>query len=88
VMDPLDRLLYQALIDRLSVSFIGSSAGWLYGWRLDRDMPERGRYIRNDFEWAGYRDHLTRLASWDECALRTDVVSFFASVLSNWLRNK
>jgi hypothetical protein len=43
-------------------------------------MPERGRYIRNDFEWAGYRDHLTRLASWDECALRTDVVSFFASV--------
>src|SRR5205085_12503162 len=74
VMDPLDRLLYQALIDRLSVKLIGASPDWLYGWRLIRESPERGKYARNCLEWAAYRDHLERLANWDACALRTDVM--------------
>jgi hypothetical protein len=80
VLDPLDRLLYQGLVDCLSVRFIGSMPKWVYGWRLPCKSPKRGQYDTNDNQWEAFRDHLKRLAGYDFAALTTDVVSFFASI--------
>ena len=80
VFDPLDRLLYQALVDRLSVELIGQLPEWVYGWRLAPNAPAAGRYEPNDREWDRFRSHLGRLAVYDSAALTTDVVSFFASI--------
>ncbi len=41
VLDPLDRLLYQALVDALSVRLIGSLPVWAYGWRLESKSRSR-----------------------------------------------
>jgi hypothetical protein len=80
VLDPIDRLVYQALVDRHSGSLIGALPASVYGWRLIPETPTPGTYARNDHEWARYRDHLKRLTEYDIGALRTDIVSFFASV--------
>ena len=80
VLDPLDRLLYQALVDCLSVRLIGKLVRWAYGWRLPHGAPKRGVYAHNDEQWEEFRDHLGRLASYDTAALSTDVVSFFSSI--------
>jgi Reverse transcriptase (RNA-dependent DNA polymerase) len=80
VLDPLDRLLYQALVDVLSVRLNGDLVPWAYGWRLPRKAPKKGRYASNESEWDLFRDHLARSASYDFAALTTDVVSFFASI--------
>jgi hypothetical protein len=80
VFDPLDRLIYQALVDRLSVDLVGELPAWAYGWRLSPDDPQAGVYESNRQEWERYRDHLGRLVNYDRAALVTDVVSFFGSI--------
>lgn len=52
IMDPLDRVIYQALVDRLSLEFIGEMKGWVFGWRLPVQDPDRGRYANNSKQWA------------------------------------
>jgi hypothetical protein len=80
VLDPLDRLIYQALVDRLSVALIGQLPIWVYGWRLPTDHPVSGDYEQNSSQWESFRDHLGRLANYDFAALSTDVVSYFSSI--------
>jgi hypothetical protein len=80
VMDPLDRLIYQALVDRLSLEFVAGAKRWVHGWRLTPRNPERGNYARQDHQFENYRQHLQRLALFYDAVLKTDVVSFFASV--------
>lgn len=80
VMDPVDRLVYQALVDRVSVPLIGDLRPWVYGWRLGRKDPEPGWYSDNDDEWDWYRARLNALESRYRFGLSTDVVSFFASI--------
>src|ERR1041385_6498169 len=80
LLDPLDRLAYQALVDRLSVPLIGKLSGWAYGWRLSRTNPEPGLYLKNSLEWSYYRIRLRSLAALHEYGLETDITSFFASV--------
>ena len=80
VMDPIDRLIYQALVDRVSVSVIGSLRPWVYGWRLPRNDPEAGHYSNNSHEYGWYRSRVTRLAGWSNFGLTTDVVSFFGNI--------
>lgn len=80
VLDPIDRLMYEALVDRLSVDLIGELAPWVYGWRLERGNPKPGRYASRSREWALYRSHLVALAETFSFGLLTDVVSCFASV--------
>lgn len=83
VLDPIDRVIYQALVDRLSPELIGSQPDWVYGWRLPPGSDDRGRYARNDYQWENFRTQLNGLAGWFEVGLKTDVVSFFASVELN-----
>jgi hypothetical protein len=80
VMDPVDRLIYQALVDRVSVQVIGDMRPWVYGWRLSRRTPKSGRYATNSDEWEWYRTRLSRLAGRFRFGLTTDIVSFFASI--------
>jgi hypothetical protein len=80
VLDPIDRLMFEALVDRLSTKFIGNMPPWVYGWRLSRKSPGPGRYANKSHEWDLYRSHLALLADMSNCALQTDIVSCFASI--------
>ena len=80
VLDPLDRLVYQALVDRASVALIGGLHRWAYGWRLPPRDPQPGIYARNNKQWEAFRTHLETLTAFHECALTTDVVSYFMSI--------
>jgi Reverse transcriptase (RNA-dependent DNA polymerase) len=80
VLDPIDRLMFESLTDRISTKLIGEMPPWVYGWRLDRDAPASGHYASRSREWDLYRDHLVTLADHSTCALQTDVVSCFASI--------
>jgi hypothetical protein len=80
VLDAIDRLMYQALTDRLSKQLVGELPVWAYGWRLIRAEPVAGRYARNNAEWNGYRSHLKQLTKLGGAALLTDIVSFFGTI--------
>jgi Reverse transcriptase (RNA-dependent DNA polymerase) len=79
IIDPLDRLIYQALADQLSVKLIGNLQPWVYGPRLTRKKPARGVWADGKVEWSSFRERL-KLHAGSRAALETDVVSFFASV--------
>jgi hypothetical protein len=80
VIDPVDRLAYQALTDRVSKSIIGDMNRHAYGWRLHVKDPKPGAYSTNDAQWKLYRNHLSALVAGYDFALKTDVVSCFASL--------
>src|SRR5687768_9109591 len=80
VLDPIDRLGYQALVDRVSLKAIGGMAPWAYGWRLPRKSPKTGEYMNNSVEWGYYRHRLGLLVVQHLHGLTTDVTSFFASI--------
>jgi hypothetical protein len=75
-----DRLTYQALVDRLSVDLIGHLSPNTFGWRLPAVGPKSGEYSRNDKQWEGYRAHMHSMGVWHATALKTDIVSCFASM--------
>ncbi len=80
VMEPLDRLLYQALTDRLSKRLIGDLPRWVFGWRLERKNPAAGAMARNDFEWAMQSGKLGFYVGGFDYGFKTDIVSCFASM--------
>lgn len=80
VLDIVDRLMYQAIIDRLSTQLIGDLSPSVFGWRLPPKDPKVGGYSHNDIQWDGYRTHLAVLCAFRSVALRSDLVSFFASI--------
>jgi hypothetical protein len=80
VLNVLDRLAYQALVDRVSVDLIGELPASVYGWRLPPKSTERGGYSHNNIQWDSYRDHLASATTFFESGLRTDLVSCFASM--------
>jgi hypothetical protein len=80
VLDPLDRLCYQALIDRESARLFGELSSAAYGWRLNRGAPENGKYVAQAQEWREYRKHVEAVGSQYPAALQTDIVSYFASI--------
>ncbi len=80
VLDPLDRLMYQSLVDRLSINLIGDLSRNTFGWRLHADTPTRGKFSHNSFQWKLYRGHLSSLSDVFPVALKSDIVSCFASM--------
>lgn len=80
VLAPLDRLAYQALVDRLSRPLIGDLHPSVYGWRLPTRDIAAGHYSHNNIQWSNYRSHLEVAALLEDAALVTDVVSCFANV--------
>ncbi len=80
VFDPVDRLSFQALVDRISTKIIGKLPRWSYSWRLSRRSPMAGRYLDMRAEWKGYRERLKAISGLYDSALTTDIVSFFPSI--------
>lgn len=80
VLDPVDRLIYQGLVDCVSRGVIGDLSSSVFGWRLPPGAEDPGNYARNDFQYENFRSRLTHLANTREAALKTDVVSCFASI--------
>ena len=80
VLDPIDRLCYQALVDRESARLIGALSSAAYGWRLERGAARPGNYEAQSKEWRVYRQHVEAVGSWYPAALQTDIVSCFASI--------
>lgn len=80
IMEPLDRLLYQSLVDAASLKLIGSLPDWVYGWRLRRTRTRAGVYAPQAREWAKYRKYLKEASLLFDCGMKTDIVSCFASI--------
>jgi hypothetical protein len=81
VMDPIDRLVYQALVDEISLGAIGDLRPTAFGWRLKRDDPKKGVYSPNATEHEGFRNHIQTYGGfWGASGLKTDIVSFFANI--------
>lgn len=80
VMGPVDRLLYQALVDRISKRVTDGLAPWVFGWRLTRRRTRPGAMARNDYEWDAQRAVLSRLVGKYQYGFKTDIVSCFASM--------
>lgn len=80
IIDPIDRICYQAIIDRNSIELIGSLPPLVYGWRLPPDNPELGRYSRRDYQWRNFQRYLAKLAHNKTWGLKTDIVSYFANI--------
>lgn len=79
VIEPIDRLIYQALVDYGSVKLVGDVQPWVFVGRLHRKDPKRGIYPRRN-EWDNYRERLMLLVSRYKAVLKTDIVSCFSSV--------
>lgn len=80
ILDLVDRLMYQALVDSISVKLIGDLPQFVYGWRLWTRDPQKGRYAPNSQQWARYRHRLKKLSENKSFGLATDIVSFFRSI--------
>jgi Reverse transcriptase (RNA-dependent DNA polymerase) len=80
VLDPLDRLVYQALVDRVSRRIGSDLRPWVFGWRLPRAEARDGHYSPNKTEWRLHRGRLVTLAERFNAVLVTDIVSCFASI--------
>lgn len=80
VMNPTDRLIYQACVDRLSNALIGRLHGSAFGWRLDRGDPTGGKYCKNRSEYTDFRRRLSALARAGRAVLLTDVTGCFANI--------
>lgn len=80
VLDLVDRIGYQALVDKHSAALIGDLSPSVYGWRLIPGKAEPGKYASNTYQWENYRTHMRMAGSWYDAALKTDIVSCFASM--------
>jgi hypothetical protein len=80
VLDPVDRLIYQAIVDAQSKGMSRSLSKTAYGWRLARRAPVAGEYMDGAIEWRFFRNTLNELSSLYRHALTTDITNFFASI--------
>jgi hypothetical protein len=79
ILDPVDRLAYQAIVGSLSLTLIGGLSPAVYGWRLPVRSPKAGVYSPNNLQWDNYRGRLGALSALYDVVLKTDIVSCFAS---------
>lgn len=79
-LPPIDRVLYQAIIDDVSVSKIGDLSPNVFGWRLARDRPKPGMYNNNSREWRLHRARRHSLLQHHTYCLHVDVRDFFECV--------
>lgn len=83
VLDPIDRLVYQALVDSLSTELHSALPAWVYGYRLPQEKRARqvGRYAFNKTQWEKFTTHIARAARGTRRYMLTfDVAAFFDSV--------
>ncbi len=87
VLDPTDRVVYQALVDLHSVKLGAATAAFVHGWRLSRKSAVRGKWLDNGDEHERFRGQLSALSSHYDALLKTDVVSCFSSMSVDRVRD-
>ncbi|MEX0945998.1 MAG: RNA-directed DNA polymerase, partial [Acidimicrobiia bacterium] len=78
ILDPVDRLIYQALVDRIALRLLKDLPDWVYGWRTARTKGTL--YADNSDEWPSYVEDVVEIEALNEWALSTDIVSYFPNV--------
>lgn len=80
VQAPADRVVLHALVNTVSVPVAGDLPPFVAGWRLDRDDPKPGRFVRNQQEWLRFIANRRAAADATDSLLATDITNFFGSV--------
>ena len=81
VINPLDRIAFQALVDDLSLQAAGDLPAWVFGWRLARrGRVKAGVYTSNHLEWDRFSRRVTRLCKVYKYTAHLDIRSFFATI--------
>jgi hypothetical protein len=80
VINPLDRVAFQALVDDISIEAAADLPSWVHGWRLARSHPRKGRYESNHAEWNRFSGRVTTLCKFYKFTAHLDIRSFFATV--------
>ena len=80
ILDPLGRLIYQALVDAESAQLTGGLASWTFGWRVPEGSKIPGKYAENNVQWTEYLEEVNWGADLSSSVLRTDVENFFSSI--------
>jgi hypothetical protein len=85
VQDPVDRVVYHAVVNSISARVTGDLAPFVRGWRLSRTEPKAGLYLRNQQEWLDFIASRREAVDEQGSVLATDITNFFGSVDSNRL---
>lgn len=80
ILDPLGRLVYQAIVDAASARLTSDLPTWTFGWRVPAGSNNPGEYAHNNFQWQNYVRRIGWDADINPNALRTDIEDFFASI--------
>lgn len=80
ILSILDRVAYQAVVDKLSTSLLPQLPEWVFGWRLKRKSVARADYASNATEWRQFRTRLDAMFDGGRFAVRFDIREFFASI--------
>ncbi|MEY2500623.1 MAG: hypothetical protein QOI07_957 [Verrucomicrobiota bacterium] len=80
VINPLDRVAFQALVDELSVEAASHIPPWVHGWRLSRSRRSKGVYEANKTEWKLFSRRVAELCKQFRFTAHLDIQSFFPSV--------
>ena len=79
-LDIVDRVVYQALVDRLSPALHGDLSSNVHGYRLPAKSHVPGLYGHQWWQWTAYGRRLAVHNQRFAYALETDIGAFFASV--------
>jgi hypothetical protein len=80
ILDPLGRLVYQAIVDAASAQLTSNLPSWTYGWRVPAGSNIPGEYEYNNHQWRKYVRRTRWEAETNPNALSTDVHDFFSSI--------
>jgi hypothetical protein len=80
ILDPLGRLIYQAIVDAASAELTSNLPPWTYGWRVPAGSNIPGEYAHNNRQWRKYVRRISWEAETNPNALSIDVEDFFSSI--------
>jgi hypothetical protein len=80
LINPLDRVAFQALVDDLSLEAAGDLPSWVHGWRLQRGQPRKGVYESNYTEWSRFSGRVSTYCKLYPFTAHLDIRSFFQTV--------
>ncbi len=80
LMNPVDRIAYQALVDELSIVAAGDLPNWVFGWRLNRNKVKKGLYEGNKDEWKRFSNRVATVCGQFKFTAHLDIQSFFATI--------
>lgn len=80
VINPLDRIAYQAIVDDIIPHAIGGLPAWVYGWRSPRTATDISRYEDNRTEWKDFSSRVSEGGKDYRFTAHIDIQSFFSTV--------